>query len=326
MKTAAALTMLMATILGVGSTSALANDSTTELGAGGLNLVRTESVELLSEDLYVSADAVRVVYRFRNKSDAPATYVVAFPLPPVDAGTPEEMNIVFPDNESDDFVDFHVAVDGVPVTAALDQHVTALGVDRTEELRRRGLPLNPIADGLYQRLETLPPVDREEMNRIGLILVDDYSVQTAWRLEQTYYWEQTFPPGRDVVVEHTYRPVVGFGFFGDYVLADDDYRAKYCIDDDFARAARARLAAIAGSMNPYLDERRISYILTTALNWAGPIGEFRLLVDKGDADALVSFCGAGVRKIGPTQFDMTAKDFAPLRELEILIARPHRDE
>ena len=72
------------------ATPAFANDSTAELGAGGLQLVRTESIELLSEDLFVSEKEVRVTYHFRNKTDKPLTYVVAFPLPPVDTTVPEE--------------------------------------------------------------------------------------------------------------------------------------------------------------------------------------------------------------------------------------------
>jgi hypothetical protein len=66
----------------------------------------------------------------------------------------------------------------------------------------------------------------------------------------------------------------------------------------------------------------VSYILTTANNWARPIGDFRLVVDKGSPDALVSFCGTDVKKISPTQFEMRAKDFTPEQELEILIATP----
>jgi hypothetical protein len=76
---------------------------------------------------------------------------------------------------------------------------------------------------------------------------------------------------------------------------------------------------------PYWDEQRISYILTTANNWAAPIKQFHLTVDKGDPDALVSFCGTNVRKTGATTFEMTATDFVPERELEVLIVKPHKD-
>lgn len=305
---------------------ASANDSTAQLGAGGLQLVRNEAIELLAEDLYVSVDEVRVAYRFRNRTDAPVTYLVAFPLPAIDAVVPEEMNIVLPDAGSDNFVDFTVTVDGKPVTPKLDARVTALGVDQTETVKRLGLPLNPMADGLYQRLENAPEAEKSELNRLGLAIVDPYNTEAAWRLETTFYWEQTFPPGKEVTVKHSYRPVTGFGFFGDWVFGEGEgtYRDKYCMDSSFETAARKKLAAIAGDDNPYLDERRVSYILTTANNWASPIRDFRLVVDKGDPDALVSFCGTNVRKISPTQFEMRAADFTPEQELEILIAAPSR--
>jgi len=301
---------------------ALANDSTAELSAGGLQLVRSEEIRLVSEDLFVSADAVRVTYHFLNTADSPITTIVAFPLPPIDAVVPEEMNIVLPDGGSRNFVDFAVTVDGTAVTPSIEERATALGIDRTAVLRGLGLPLNPIADGLYDRLENLSVDDKAELNRLGLVTIDSYSVQATWKLETTFYWEQTFPPGREVVVEHSYKPVVGFSFFGDYVLDDPGYKAKYCIDDDFDHAARKKLAAVAGTDFPYLQEKRISYILTTANNWSGPIGRFRLTVDKGDLQALVSFCGTGVTKVSPTRFEMTATDFIPEKDLDILIAAP----
>lgn len=309
---------------------ALANDSTATLSAGGLELIRNDKIELLSEDLYVSAKEVRVTYRFRNKTDAPATYVVAFPLPAIDATVPEALNIVIPDGTEDNFLDFTVTVDGEPVTPSLSERAFALGVDRTDEIRAAGLPLNPLSDGLYQRLETMPAGEVAPLNKVGAVMLDPNSVPAGvyavWTLKAAFYWEQTFPPGQEVVVEHRYRPVVGFAFFGDYVFTDTDYPTKYCMDDAFISAAKAKLAAIKDNPNPYLDEQRISYILTTAANWAGSIASFRLVVDKGSADALVSFCGANVKKISPTEFEMTATDFMPDKELEIVIATPHKEQ
>lgn len=304
--------------------TASANDSTAVLAAGGLQLVRNDDVELLSEDLHISAEAVTVAYRFRNKTAAPVTYVVAFPLPAIDAVVPEALNIVLPDGGAANFIDFRVTVDGAAVSPSLDERATALGIDRTADLKRYGLPLNPIADGLYETLQAMPAADLAELNRVGLVYIDPYARQAAWNLAMTYYWEQTFPAGREVAVEHRYRPVVGQGLFGDFTLKDAAYRTRYCIDSDFERAARAKLAAATRGPNPqpYLSERRISYILTTANNWASAIGRFRLVVDKGGPDALVSFCGTGVRKISPTEFEVTATDFVPDRDLDILVVLP----
>ena len=64
----------------------------------------------------------------------------------------------------------------------------------------------------------------------------------------------------------------------------------------------------------------MSYVITSGTNWAGPIGTFRLVVDKGDS-TLVSFCGDGVRKIGPTTFEMTAKDYTPKRDIDVLFIK-----
>ena len=302
--------------------SAAANDSTAQLGAGGLQLVRNDTIEVLSEDLFVSAREVRVTYHFRNRTDAPVTYLVAFPLPAIDAIVPEVMNLVLPDPKSENFMDFTVTVDGEPVTPKLEARVTALGLDQTAVVRRLGLSLNPMDFDLYEWLQKAPPAEKEELNRLGLATVDPYTTQAVWKLETTFYWEQTFPPGREIVVEHRYKPITGYGFFGDWVFNEPVYREKYCIDGTFEAAARKKLAAIKDQSNPYLNEQRVSYILTTANNWATHIQDFRLVVDKGSPDALVSFCGTDVKKISPTQFEMRARDFVPERELEILIAAP----
>ena len=64
---------------------------------------------------------------------------------------------------------------------------------------------------------------------------------------------------------------------------------------------------------PMLMEQRLDYVLTTGGNWAlGTIGDFKLTIDKGEPDNLVSFCGENVRKTGPTTFEMTAKDYYPV--------------
>ena len=103
----------VAALLGLAAGPALANDSTAELGAGGVQLVRTDAIELLSEDLYISADQVRVTYHFHNKTGAPVTYLVAFPLPDIDMTVPEAENLVIPDDANPNFVDFAVTVDGL---------------------------------------------------------------------------------------------------------------------------------------------------------------------------------------------------------------------
>jgi hypothetical protein len=45
------------------------------------------------------------------------------------------------------------------------------------------------------------------------------------------------------------------------------------------------------------------------------------VVDKGAPDNLISFCGEGVKKIGPTQFEMRKTNFTPKGNFAALILK-----
>jgi hypothetical protein len=70
------------------------------------------------------------------------------------------------------------------------------------------------------------------------------------------------------------------------------------------------------------SESWIDYILVTGGNWEKPIGDFRLVVDKGSPSTLVSFSGNGGKKIGPTTFEMRKRNWRPGKDLAILFLDP----
>ena len=143
---------------------------------------------------------------------------------------------------------------------------------------------------------------------------------------------QVFPAGRSVRVEHTYVPYTG-GSVGGYLdpqyRNQDDfaaYRRRYCVDSAFLAGLDRRMRqgrTSAGGLR--YSEVWLSYVLSSGANWAGPIGEFRLVVDKGKRDSLVSFCGEGVRKLDQTRFEMTKRNFVPKGDLDVLLVDFHRD-
>lgn len=306
--------------------AARAVEPTTPLAVGGPRFVRNDVLELLAEDLSVSPQEVRVVYRVRNKTTTPVRYQLAVPLPPIDASMPEAFNVELPAADEENFIDLRLTVDGRPVTPLVFQRAAALGVDRTAEITALGLPLNPRAPGVLQRLKDLSADKRADVNRLGLASVEGDSVEAAWRYEVTLHWEQTFPAGREVTIEQRYRPVIGTGSFDLTMLEDRQYRTRYCMDDAFLRTARSRLSTIRRSGHPHLEEIRLTHLLSTGRSWSGPTKSFRLLIDKGEADALVSLCLKGVRRISSTHLEMTANDFVPERDLDILIVRRHREQ
>jgi hypothetical protein len=314
---------------------ALANDSTAELTTGGLIFVPNEDVEMRSEDLYISAKEVRVQYRFFNKSARDVTVLVAFPMPEIRMEH-QESNFSVPTENPENLLDFSTVVNGKPVTTKVEQRVIGVGIDRTRYLRDLGIPLAPHLRSTHQALDKLPREKWDELLRLGLAEIEEYDdsgkgmqkhLHARWALQTTYYWEQTFPRGAETVIEHRYKPSVG-GTAGTSIGVKSaekephmvEYRRKYCMDKDFLGSVERVKKSVMSDYPPFMEER-IDYILKTGANWSGPIKSFRLVVDKGDADSLVSFCGEGVKKIGPTQFELRKTDFMPTGNFAVLFLR-----
>ncbi len=282
----------------------LANDSSAELATGGLVLKKSADIEMRSEDLYISTSEIRVSYRFLNKAPQDQTVTVAFPMPDITISGPDDI-ISVPTENLENILDFSTTADGKPVTSRVEQKVFAKGVDHTALLRKLGIPLPPQLEATNKALDALPQSQWDELIRQGLAETEEYDagqgmqkhLEARWTLKTTYFWEQVFPAGRELAVEHRYKPSVGGSSgtaLGDKGAQHEswypDYLRKYCIDQAFLGAIE-RAKKAAKSDFPPLQELRISYILKTGGNWAGPIGTFRLVVDKGSADNLVSFCG-----------------------------------
>lgn len=317
-----ARSMILAALAVCISGSALANDGSAEMTAGGLVLRNNNIVDMVEEDLFISTDQVRVRYLFRNPTRRGTTVTVAFPIPDRD------LRYVY-ESDVSAMGDFRTRVDGRPVRMSMEQRAFVNGMDRTAALMEAGVPIVPTQvtmDGggdTQGALRRLGPVQRRRLAALGLIALDDPTTP-LWRARQTYYWTQTFPAGRNVVIEHSYRP--GPGGSATMALASDEFRngeegrrqiAEYCVDRDFlAGLDRLRRTRIN------VSETTLGYILRTGGTWRSPIRRFRLVVDKGAGDNLVSFCGEGVRRIGPTRFEMVRQNWRPTQDLRILVAVP----
>lgn len=316
---------------------AWANDSTAELAAGGLVLTKNDAIALRSEDLYLSAEAVRVIYRFVNTAQGDVLVTVAFPMPDITIENPYTDNPSVPIRDSQtNFLGFKTLVDGKPITAQLEQRVLKDGQDHTTLLRELGVPLAPYGEDTLQALDRLPPAAQDQLLRMGLAVHDVYDagkgmehhLAATWTLKSTFYWTQTFPAGQELTVEHHYQPAVGITTGTRWGTMDwphdPEYPAQrrhYCVDDAFVAAVeRTRRPE---DFAPPFTEQRLEYILTTGANWKGQIKDFRLVVDKGAPANLVSFCGEGVRKIGPTTFEARYQDYTPQRDLSVLILVRH---
>lgn len=296
---------------------ARANDSAATLDAGGLVLVRDGEIELASEDLRIAIDRIDVDYVFRNRSTAPRTLRLAFPLPPIDGAELSFSALSLPVRGSANFVGFTVKADGKVIEPALEERAFLGAQEVTERLRRHGLPLNPLRrEELETALKRLSPADLDALHKAGLLSEPSPDAGAQWRGEAKFHWEQTFPADAELRISHSYAPVAGNWFLAPKEAAARDFRARYCLDE----AGLAGIRRLAGAKpEGYTRAFEVPYIVTTARNWAGRIGRFTLTVDKGRADALVSFCRQGVRKTGPTTFVWEARDYVPDSDLRVLL-------
>ena len=309
-----------------------ANDTTAALTTGGLVFASDPDIEMRSEDLHISQREVAVRYRFFNRAAADRDVTLAFPMPEID--NQEADNIDLPDVDADNFLKFRTTVEGAPVVARIEQKAMLAGQDVTARLKNLRLPLLPSAKKTVAALDALPPAERTKLLDEKLVRADDYDVGKGmehhlapeWRLRTTYFWQQNFPANREITIEHRYVPSVG----GTVQTALDrpstlsaeekTFYAKYCPDKAFLSA----VATLTRKLKTPPPEIRIAYVLGTGANWAGPIRDFRLTLDKGDPQALISVCGSGIVKTGPTTFEMHKVDFRPQGDLDVLIIPPPR--
>lgn len=306
-----------------------ANDSAAAIGQGGLQLVQQGDVAMLSEDLYVSVPKIRVKYEFRNEGAVPVKTLVAFPLPEYDLSDIEG-NVGWPSDNQTDPTGFKVWVDGVTVKPRLEAKAFVGSRDVTKDLAAAGIPVVYPFGNYWDRLNKVKRADIDKLAKAGIVEVfpDTKEVHPKWTIKSAHYWDMTFLPGKVVVVEHDYAPVNGGSFWSEGMIkteaqaAKDEFFRDFCLDqstlDGIARKLAADKArkADGSAMLSYIDVR---YILKTGRNWKGPIGKFKLTVDKGSPANLVSFCADGVTKTGPSTFVVEKTNWEPDRDLSVLI-------
>lgn len=335
---------LLTTLAGAGS--AVANDSTATLGAGGLELTISNDIAMESEDLFLSPKAVRVRYGFRNESSQDIATRVAFPLPEVPFGPMD--NVELPDSGRENFVDFSVTVDGQVVKPELEQRAISAPVENKNAARQypaghditalvlqAGLPLDVNLPAWKHKLQDLSPDLRKRLVKEGVLFGEPGdgtagNLSPQWSLRETYHWQQLFPANQSIAIEHRYKPVVGSSFFAgdasDMETIRSSFEKQYCLDHAGIAGVqrlleKARAANAPRKNGSYLFAVETKYVLKTGANWKGNIGQFKLTLDKLHQDAVLSTCFEGIKKTGPTTFEVQHTQFNPKNDIQFIVFR-----
>lgn len=303
-----------------------ANDSEAAINLGGIELVQNRDVSMDSEDLYISKDEVRVRYRYTNHSAKDLELTISFPLPPVKA----DDEAIYGDQAVPDFtkLEFHTAVDGKPVKFQLMKRAELKGRDVTQRLSQLGWPVEWITGSGDQPRFVGKLTAAEKAARVaeGLLRKTENGVHfPTWDVVTHVTRKQVFPAGKTVEVTHRYAPMIGGSVAGSlYPELRKEYPGnikQYCIDNAFLATFDRKVAVQRKNPDAPMaySETWIGYVLSSGRNWRGPIKDFRLVIDKGKPENMVSFCMNGVKKISPTQFEVRRKNFEPKGDLEVLI-------
>ena len=311
--------------------AALADDSSAEMGAGGIVLTKNADIRMASEDLYISPKQVKVHYTFTNNSGKDIDTIVAFPLPDVNNAELAESPIGTTTGSGPNFVGFKLMVDGKPVTATPEEKAMFNGKDVTALVRAAGVPLNYVVSGGYDKTHKMTKAQLAPLVKAGLLENEgddkDPNYHALWTTTTKFWWKMHFPAGKTVSVDHTYQPVTGQSFFSDSEVntPDKDYDNTkiYCIDAG-TRATILKAIKDTTAKNlrngSLLNAYRTDFIIKTANNWSGPIGKFHLTIDKLKPTNIMSMCWSGdLKKTGPTKFESTLTNFAPKQDVKFLV-------
>lgn len=337
--------LTLALLLWLLPTLALANDGFGGLSATGLQFAKTDQVRMVREDLFLSPKRVEVRYLFHNDGSQAVQGEVIFPLPPISLSGLSNADFALDERQlaSDNPVNFTLRIDGKTQPVQVERiavieppyeegrkaalNYDSPGKDVTALLKEQGVPLSLDLGQVSAQLARLPQDKLKRLQQLQLVEVfEGEPPLPLWSIVLRYHWPQHFATGRDLVIEHSYDPAPPGGIFvWPATRTDIDTYQRglirdYCIDEATQRGLTKLLHApgkgdMAGTgMAVFLD-----YVLTTANTWKGPIATFHLTIDKGKPANILSLCIDGLRKTGPTRFEMEQSNFTPRRDLRLMI-------
>jgi hypothetical protein len=289
------LRLLPLLALCLGPRPALSHGTSAGYSNQGLKLLTTENIHRVKEDLFVSPGRIRVRYTFENPTTQPIQARVAFPLPDTELLLEGEVS----------------EVSGFTLSVAGQRHATHRETVYKVQGREYRGPDALKAQKLIQQ--------EQQRRRAGGRPTDDFTAS----VQHSEVWEQRFAPGEQLEVEIAYRPSIS----GDLGWDQRTYkhrrvRENFCLDTPTRKGLDKALRRTGDAAE---DRRRLqwlSYVLVSGDNWAGPIGQFHLTLEKPDPGSLLSTCIEGLEKTSPVRFELTRENFRPAEDLDVIFFRP----
>lgn len=293
---------------------ARADNSMAALGAGGIELLRSDHIMLDEQGLFLSSRRIRTRFLFRNEGDGDITTLVSIVIPDI-----------FPESlfKRDDIplleaLDFSVTVNGRKHQPKADVRAILHGLDVTDQLRELGVRLG---DDLSFR--SLIPVDLDAKAQTVLkaegMLHPFFPELPGWDTRLRLYWEQTFPVGVQVEIEHAYTPFLGTENIGPENLDVASVAEAVCLDGERRQRARALLG------KPGSQVRNLDYVLSAGSNWKGPIRALVVTIEKQHEADVVTTCLPGLKSRNAMSYDVHMKNVTLPQDIHVLFIESARE-
>lgn len=307
---------------------AQANDSMGTVSTGGVEYIKNEHIEMQKENLFISQDKIKVEYEYRNLTDKDITEMVLFPLPEVMLGDygdfADTQRLIY------SFKIFSNGKEIKPTThvraffyetknADNEEKKELVSHDVTEILRACGLTEEELMEPWLRKSDS---ADKKILKcqdpRLAKYSYKDSedSQDITWGGQIIYSWQQTFKANSTTQIQHEYVPLVGGGLGLPELVNYKEFANTFCIDPAFKKSVKAKSQGI------YYHE--LGYILKTGANWAKPISDFTLTIERPKTQ-IVSFCWNGkgeVKKVlqndKVVQYQVKEKNFLPQHNLDVL--------
>lgn len=284
-----------------------ADDSMAALGAGGIELLRSEHVVMEEQDLFLSSREVRTRFLFRNESNADIETLVAFVMPdvfPEDLFKREDVPLLRQ-------LDFRLTVNGRRLRPKADIRAILDGKDVTDRLRALGIVLDGERGFLSLIPADLDPARRASLRAEGL-LHTLHPDTPGWTTRLRLYWQQRFPAGAQVEIEHAYSPFLGAENLTPESLDVPSVAEAVCLSGVPRRRARALL------QRPGSQARTLDYVLSTGSHWKGPIRALAVTIEKQNEADVVSTCLPGLKPQGRLAYGVLLKNAKPTQDIHVL--------
>jgi hypothetical protein len=285
-----------------------------EIPVGGLIFAPNSALALDRQDVTLSSESVIVTYAIRNSDSSDQAITVSFPLADLDAGLNADTAAALASANPANFLDFVITVDGQRAAHKIEQRAIAVGLDVTKAIQDAGLPLSPLGEDMARKLVELSPEVRTDLVERGILKADDDVLMPAWVIKTTAYWRQVFASEQTLVLSLSYKPIVARNPYSSGAILF--YKKNACVD----AAVEKSVTKLASEGAP-LTMVTMGYSHHPGAEALGPVGRFRLTIDKPDIKTVVATCRDGLVKTGPTTSDWSATGYQADEEFRFLFIR-----